>query len=229
VGILGISMLTVAALSGPATAQFGGGTWTAQPGIFHAAATPLQVDFTTLRCLKLVEGGPVQVGRPLTVLIFAADLRSAEPIAKISVERFPNVRSGETRKRQSPMWAPYGGGAPIGSVNDYIFLVAMMEWYTPSSVAQLYERELGNKLYPKLLSYKAAGMSRSAIAGNLRRDMDLAIEKLRIDGEYRVGGITELFFADYQLDQARAGTPVYESREFTTPFSKYLLTFRVQR
>jgi hypothetical protein len=234
-------------LSAPATAQGvrgpfgpifgtpgGGGTVqpvqpiNANPAGGGTSSVPLRVSFTGLFCHD--ESNDNTFPNPdhdeMYVVIFRADLRNGGARGRVTVsQEFGDVDTGESRSDNLALWDLNGNGSPMGS-NDYIFLAALMECDDSANIGAL-RRKVSSVLLPKLASYKAAGMSRLQMIGNLRIDMDLAIDSAKA-GDDRVGGITEVFFTDFQLARARTGIASNEFREFTGSDSRYRLTFRLQ-
>jgi hypothetical protein len=217
-----ITVLMLGTLSGPAVAQASA----------NANTKPLRVSFVKLQCLQQSNDNtwPNPDHDEPYVVIFVADLRGGAANGKVFSSIFRDVDAGEASSATLQFWALDGNGAPIGSDDDYIMLAAMLESDGWGNLSAIYNR-LANTLIPRLVSYKASGMSRSAIAGALSADMDLAIEAARDDHDDeddRIGGIFEMLWGQNGLEAARAGNAVDLLPVFEGSGMRYQLTFRLQ-
>jgi hypothetical protein len=230
-----LTVLMVGTLSSAAEAQ----RFTPVPGTILSplqpvTTTPLRLYFTRLYCHDVSNDNtfPKPDRDEPYVVVFAADLRGSTAAGRVfNSQVFGDVAANQLRETNLQVWSLNGNGAPINSSQDVIFLAALMESDNSNNWVAVRDK-LSSILIPKLQSYKAAGMSYGQMVGNLRIDMDLALDKARAthqDEDDRVGGLTEVFFsAPGQLERARSGIAVYETRDFQGSDSRYTLTFRLQ-
>jgi hypothetical protein len=121
-------------------------------------------------------------------------------------------------------------GSPIGSDNDSIFLVALLESDAEANSLAVYDN-VRSLLRTKLQDYKQAGMSRATMVSSLRADMDAGIDAARDDrgdADDRVGGIYEILWGASALDAARAGKAVNKAIYPVGSGSKYTLLFQLR-
>jgi hypothetical protein len=201
-------------------------------GNTNATPAPVEVIFTKLYCADESNDntGPWDHDEPY-VVIFAADLRGRSAVGQVFSEFFKDVDTGESRSAYVQIWPLSGWGQPIVSSNDYIFLVALLEWDCDGFPRACLNGsgvpgKLQSVLIPKLTAYKQAGMSRATIANNLRVDMDLAIEAARNDHD-RIGRVQEIGFSVGELQVAQAGRAVEKRYHFVGSDSRYALTFQL--
>jgi hypothetical protein len=212
-----VTLLMLGTLPGAAVAQ--------------SAAKPLQVYLWQLHCVQESDDGLLSFSDEPYVMVFAADLRGGTAQARVrNYWYFHGMSTGDTDDAEFRFWSLDGTtGSPIGSDDDYIFLVALMEsddgW--GSNLTRV-ETRMTNFMIPRLRSYKQSGLSRASMASLLRADMDLAIEAAR-DNDDRIGGIYEVLWGPNGLRAAQAGYPVDLIPRFQgSDSSIYTLTFRLQ-
>jgi hypothetical protein len=187
--------------------------------------TPLRVYFTKLQCID--ESDDWGNSDEPYVVLFAADMRGATPRAIVRRSAiFGDVDTGETRESSLQFWALDGSGDPIAGAEDFIFLVALLESDSSGNASNV-QRRMESTLIPKLQSYKAAGLSRTAIANNLRADMDLVIQATKGSDE-QYGDVRELYYYGSDLRRAQDGNAVDKTYIFQGGDYKYYLTFRLQ-
>jgi hypothetical protein len=233
-GLAALTVLIFGTLSGPAAAQgriFNGG-WTAQPAA--DANTPLRCYFTKLTCLDETDDGTIFSNSDEPYLLFlVADLRGSNSSGVVfTSQTFSDVDKNETRSDMLQIWALNGTAQPIGSDNDYIMLAALMEedHYLNGSQIVL---ALRRRVLPKLVQYKAAGMSRAVMVGALRSEMDAVIGHYRRSiynrEDDRIGGTFEILWGPDRLNAARSGVAMNWSGLIVGAGSKYLLELRLQQ
>jgi hypothetical protein len=214
-----ITVLMLGTLSGPAVAQ--------------ATNTPLRVYFTSLYCMSQSNDNtwPNPDHDEPYVLILVADLRGSNAYAHVfASQTFSDVDKNDTRSDMLQIWALDGNGSPIDSNDDYVMLAAVLESDNSRNKDAIVARMTVTYL-PKLVTYKAYGMSRSEIAGHLRADMQEAIDISRNfsgDADDQVGPIVELLWDANGLSAARRGYAVELHPGFYGNDMWYLLTFRLE-
>jgi hypothetical protein len=212
-----VTLLMLGTLPGAAVAQ--------------STAKPLEVYLWKVHCVQESDDGLLSFADEPYVVIFAADLRGGTAQASVRLFwYFDGMSTGDTLDGRLRFWSPDGTTAsPIGSDDDYIFLVALMEsddGYGANMTRV--KTTMTNSMIPRLKSYKQSGLSRASMASLLRADMDLAIEAAR-DNDDRIGGIYEVLWGPNGLKAAQAGYPVELIPRFQgSDSSIYTLTFWLQ-
>jgi hypothetical protein len=196
-----------------------------RPAAADNPETPLRVYFTRLHCLD--ESDDWGNSDEPYVVVFAADLRGSQPKAIVRRSQiFEDVDTGDTRTGNLQFWALDGSGDPITSQEDYLFLVALLEsddaWNTVTV-----QQQIQATLIPRLINYRAIGLSRSAIASQLRADMDFVLRASKGSDE-QYGQTREVLFFTSDLRRAREGNAVDRTYTFTGSDCRYTLTFRLQ-
>jgi hypothetical protein len=197
---------------------------------------PLRAFFTRLECLDESNDNtwPNPDHDEPYALILVADLRGSNASARVfASQTFSDVDTGETRDDRLQFWDLNGNGAPISSDNDYIMLAALMESDNSARTKTAIVERLTTTFLPKLATYKAKGMSRSAIADALKRDFSYGINISRgfenDDGDDFVGfTIFEMVWGPNGLSAAQRGYAVELLPEFLGSDSRYKLTFRLE-
>jgi hypothetical protein len=225
VGLLGLTVLALGAVTGPATAQY----WMATP-LDNGASKPLRASFTTLWCRdeSYDNAWPIPNHDEPYLLIFAADLQGTVPTGKAFITQiFSDVDEGERRDQRVQFWPLAGGASPIRSENDYIFLAALMESDDVLNAGKI-RRELPGVLVPRLQLYKQSGLSRAAMVNFLRGDMSNVIDAHRDDygdADDRIGGVFEVLWNAGALKQVHSGQPAALTPSVSGGSSLYDLNF----
>jgi hypothetical protein len=218
-GLAAITVLMLGTLSGPAGAQ--------------ATNTPLRAFFTKLTCNQQSDDNiwPNPDHDEPYLVFFAADLRDGTASGRVFLKAFVDVDTNGVRDDSLQLWPLYGGsGSPIGSEDDYIFLVALLESDDVYNLLHM-DTKVASVLLPKLTAYHKAGMSRGAMVSSLRTDMDLAIEvarKAKGDADDRVGPVFEILWGTEWLPAARSGQTVFRSAVLVGNGSTYSLEFQLR-
>jgi hypothetical protein len=238
-----ITLLMLGSLSSAAMAQVGifDGGLTAQPAA--SIDTPLRAFFTKLTCTDESNDNtwPNPDHDEPYLLICAIDLRPFVPETKVFISPvYSDVDTGDTINDQVQFWPPTGSSRSIGSDNDCIFLVALLESDDVLNAGYIKEA-VEDVLLTQAYIYKATyRLPRADMVGLLRQNMHTTIEQANgaygirygiddVDRDDRVGGVFELIWGTDWLPVARSGQTVARSARLIGPDSSYNLEFQLRR
>lgn len=198
----------------------------------------LRMDLTKLYCYREDGDGIFDLHDEPYLVMFAADLSGPVPRAfTIRSQIWGDVDGGETKYATQSMqvWDFDGTGSPILNPDKLIFLGAMMECDGPEpgyngEYADRVVYRVQSDLLPKLLAYKASGLSRDTMVKNLAKDMDIAVNAARSKDD-RIGPVEELRLTMDDVLRARTGpwVPVTKTIRYGTGSTGlYYMTFTLQ-
>jgi hypothetical protein len=194
---------------------------------------PLKIALTKLKCLEETDDGPGD--DEIYVVAFVSDLTA--PLAPNSMtfktKVLQDVDDG-TRHHHMQIWGLNGRPAPIDNRNDVVILVALMEHDSsnPASVKDAVQAGLAFNV----VSYKRNGVDRATLVGNLRSDMNGAIDLgkqsgqgLVSNGDERLGSSQELRLTANDLRTAQSGGTVTKTLEYRGDGGHYRLYFNITK
>jgi hypothetical protein len=197
---------------------------------------PLGMVMSKLHCADEQGDGLVDLHSEPYLVMFVADISGVVPrTITVRSKRFGNVDSGETHFHPNPLPRVWdfnsdATGSPILDPNKLIFLGALLEADPDSedTNGNRVRARVASELFPKLLAYKNAGLSRRDIVRNLKADMDVAIDASRSSDD-QIGGIKELRLTLADVVRARANSTVIKTLSHVEHGANYTTFFVLQR
>ncbi len=198
-----------------------------------ASAQPVQIALTKLKCLEETNDGPGD--DEIYVMAFVADLAPAIPrTMTFKTKVLENVDDG-FRNHRMQIWSLGGSAAAIGSPNDVLILVGLMEH--DSGRTSTVKAAVQAGLFATLVNYLNDGLGRASVVRNLISDMNGildgasaigAIANLPFsNGDERIGRAQELVLTANELQTARNGGTVSKTLEYRGDGGHYRLYFEI--
>jgi hypothetical protein len=202
-----ITALGLGALSAPAAAQ---------------TPTPLNIRIAQLHCLDETDDGRFSNSDEPYLVMFTANAQ-IPVLAGLDAygDLFGDVDTGETREIGSVL------ASLFNSDDERLVLVALLE-SDDSGNRRRIQTKLRDRMNASLLKLKAVRSGRDFLAQSLGRLMQQILDENRGNDE-QIGGVQDLVWGQYAIDQAKAGALVRKRLTFVGHDGKYEVRFELSQ